>query len=130
VGFVIVFAISIAVGVLVYRVTGGEGSARNTGFEPEASSDPLPTPPPMPQDVPEDVREWSGVAASNDPVDPDMVQLAPGTAVPVVGTRLSWHSRLGGVLGLIVAVGIGAVAVALAAYAAGSMLARLVGVAG
>ena len=59
------------------------------------------------------------------------MELSPEAgSIPVVGARPSWHSRLGGALGLLVAVGLGAIAIAGTLYLAGTMIARLISNAG
>jgi hypothetical protein len=127
-GWVILLLISTAVGALVYYLTGASSSvggahatSSRTGFGfggvAEAST----------VAAPDDVREWAGGEVAPRPGTPARVELAPETTVPVVGSGLSWHSRLNGVLGLVVAVGLGAAAIALAMYGLGSMIVRLIG---
>jgi hypothetical protein len=128
VGFLIVLAIAVTVGVLVYRLTdGGEPTAEpieDTAFA-TGSSAPV-------AGRPSDVEEWAGGEVEpphrGTPAGaPRRVELSPEAgSIPVVGVRPSWHSRLNGAMGLIVAVGLGAIAIAGALYLAGSMVARLI----
>ena len=139
-GFLIVIAIAVTVGVLVYRLTdGGEPApgALEDGPSPEpaaASSGGQATA----VTTPSDVEEWAGGdvdspgrARPTPPQGPRRVELSPEAgSIPVVGARPSWHSRLGGALGLLVAVGLGAIAIAGTLYLAGTMIARLISNAG
>ena len=84
-------------------------------------------------EAPSDVHEWAGgdvdlpsrAAAAAE--GPRRVELsAEAGSIPVVSTRQSWHSRLNGAMGLILAVGLGAIAIAAALYVGGTMIARLV----
>jgi hypothetical protein len=52
--------------------------------------------------------------------------VSPETSIPVVATPRSWQARLSGALGLVVAIGIGAIAIALTLYGIGMLIARLV----
>lgn len=127
-GWVIMLLISAAVGGLVYYLTGASlaiGGAHaapsRTGFEGGGVAEVTSVA------APEDVREWAGGEVAPRPGTPARVELAPDTTVPVVGSGLSWHSRLNGVLGLLVAVGLGAAAIAFAMYGLGSLIVRLIG---
>ncbi|HEX6843618.1 MAG TPA: hypothetical protein VF235_00750 [Actinomycetota bacterium] len=51
----------------------------------------------------------------------------PGDYVPVTGWRPDWQSRLTGLLGLLLAVLLGAAAIALASYLGGRFVVRLLG---
>jgi hypothetical protein len=127
-GTLVVLAAAIAVGVLVYRLTAGGGDA-------EGAEDPGATA--------GDVSEWSGeeavaghaggVGAAPMPTGPPQRGAAvsdrpaiPDGYIPVAPASPSWHARLGGLMGLVIAVGAGAIALALSLYAIGSLIARLV----
>ncbi|HEY6566317.1 MAG TPA: hypothetical protein VI341_02265 [Actinomycetota bacterium] len=96
-GLIIVFAIAVAVGVIVFRLTGGGEVGVNE--EPTAGVS-------------------AGAASTR-------LQVSPDTAIPVVTARRSWHSRLNGALGLVIAIGVGAVAIALTIYGIGMLIARI-----
>ena len=137
-GFVIVLAIAVTVGVLVYRLTAPPNDVPDAGFERRDE-------PAAAAVVPDDVREWTGgdteprpgasdasgatgasPETSGEP-GPARVELSPDAgSIPVVRTRPSWHSRLNGAMGLVVAIGIGAAAIALALYLVGTTIARMV----
>jgi hypothetical protein len=111
-GLVIVFAIAVAVGVIVFRLTGGG----------------------VPASQPDDVMPWAGgeVAERRAPearapsaASSTRIQVSPETEIPVVTARRSWHSRLNGALGLVVLIGIGAVAIAFGLYGIGMLIARI-----
>ena len=115
-GTVVVLVVAAAVGVLVYRLTAGDG-------RPADDQD---------QALPgtgADVSEWRGETdtASDGGGDASTV---PEGYIPVAPGAPSWHSRLGGLMGLVIAVGAGAIALALALYAIGELIARLVSSAG
>jgi hypothetical protein len=126
-GTLVVLAAAIAVGVLVYRLTAGGGDAEGAedpgaagdvsewsggeavaGHAGEAGAAPMPTGSPQ-----------RGAAVSDRPAIPDGY-------IPVAPASPSWHARLGGLMGLVIAVGAGAIALALSLYAIGSLIARLV----
>lgn len=117
-GFAIVILVSVAVGMVVYRLT--ERAPDTASVERRA-----------PQAEPE-VSDTGGWASEFPPRSragdgPDRVQLNREVpAIPVVRTRPSWHSRLNGAMGLVVAVGFGAIAIAFALYALGSFLVKLI----
>jgi hypothetical protein len=64
----------------------------------------------------------TGAGGSGTPAPPP-----PGDYVPVTGWRPDWQSRLTGLLGLLLAVVLGAAAIAIAAYAGGRFLVRMLG---
>jgi hypothetical protein len=122
VGIVIVLAIAVTVGVLVYRLTDSGDVATQVEI-------------PLPEAAPDDVLQWAGgevgdrdvVAAGEAPdSDPARLRVSPETEIPVVSARRSWSSRLSGGLGLVVAIGVGAVAIALTLYVLGTLVARLI----
>lgn len=97
-GYLLIIAISMGVGVLVYRYTESlpspEQAERAWGAEPAPAAEPrAPAPPPT---------NFERLSISHD--------------------RLTWHDRLIGTFGLIVAVAVAAAAVALGLYLAGSAL--------
>jgi hypothetical protein len=101
VGYLIVFVVAAAVGVAVYAITLREGLQ------------PAPAAPP---------GGGTGAGASETAAPP-----SDGTYVSVSGGTPDWQSRLTGLLGLVVAVVVGAVAMATIAYMAVSAIVRLVG---
>ena len=140
-GFLIVIAIAVTVGVLVYRLTDGGESAVGTpedGLAPQLTAKATAGGQATAAAAPSDVGEWAGGdvdppgrARPTPPQGPRRVELSPEAgSIPVVGARPSWHSRLGGALGLLVAVGLGAIAIAGTLYLAGTMIARLISNAG
>lgn len=98
VGYVLIIALSVAVGVVVYRAS---------GRVPVVEHDP---------------RMWAGTAAERGapPGPPTNFE-----RLSVSRERLSWHDRAIGVLGLVVAVAIGAAALASALYLVGRVAAAL-----
>lgn len=51
---------------------------------------------------------------------------APGTAyIPVLRTRGSWQGRLGGIMGLVIAVAVAAATIAFALYEAGHFISKM-----
>ena len=140
-GFLIVIAIAVTVGVLVYRLTDGGEPAAGTleeGPSPEVATTATAGGQVSAATTPSDVEEWAGGdvdspgrARPGPSPGPRRVELSPEAgSIPVVGARPSWHSRLGGALGLLVAVGLGAIAIAGTLYLAGTMIARLISNAG
>lgn len=94
-GYVLLIAISVGVGVGVYRLTGN-----------------LPV-------VEQGPEPWMGAAPA------EQAAPAPPTnfeRLSISHDRLSWHDRIIGSLGLVVAVAVGAAALAFALYLAGSTL--------
>lgn len=113
-GTLLVLVIAVGVGVLVYRLTAGpdpveaQGSgdpdarapeAGDAGAVPEGDA----TTPPQP----------------GHPVEP------PEGYIPVAPGRASWHSRLGGAMGLVIAVAVGAIALALSVWALVEFVSRM-----
>ena len=128
----LVVAIAVAVGVLVYRLT--------------ASGDPSPSPvgsrSPEPRSEGEmwaggevideqsgegrDEREAGGDAAGRGiAAPPEPRPDALEGYIPVGASATSWHARLGGAMGLVIAVAIGAIGLALSLWALVSLVARL-----
>ncbi|HJR97863.1 MAG TPA: hypothetical protein VJ979_08150 [Actinomycetota bacterium] len=97
-GTVLVVTIAVGVGVLVYRLTaGGEDAA-------------------VPSD--DDAAAWAGEPPER-PIE------VPDGYIRVAGGRPSWHARLGGAMGLVIAVAVGAIGLAVSLWAVVSFLARL-----
>jgi hypothetical protein len=99
VGYVLIFALSVAVGVVVYRASGR-----------------IPV-------VERDPRMWTETA----PADPATPPRPPTNfeRLSISYDRLTWHDRAIGVLGLVVTVAIGAAALASALYLVGRAAAAL-----
>ena len=104
-GMLLVIAIAVAVGVLVFRLTaGGEDRV------PEAAD---------PATVPAEGAAWT---------DDEVGEARPTGAqsyVLVEPGGPSWHARLGGAMGLMIAVAAGAIALALSLWALVNFVARL-----
>jgi len=76
---------------------------------------------------PADAGEWQGgTAGAGGP--PTAMQ--PGSYVPVTPSEPSWHSRMGGVMGLVIAVTIAALGIAFALYMVGQTIVHLIHSAG
>jgi hypothetical protein len=111
VGTLLVLAIAVGVGVLVYRLTATEpveapGAGEHGGREPGTGDSTTST-----GDHP---------AAAGPPE-----RVAPEGYIPVVPGRANWHSRLGGAMGLVIAVAVGAVALALSVWALVEFISRM-----
>jgi hypothetical protein len=97
-GTVLVVTIAVGVGVLVYRLTAGGEEA--------------------PRPVDDDAAAWTGESSERSIEVPDgYIRVASG--------KPSWHARLGGAMGLLIAVAVGAIGLAVSLWAVGSFLARL-----
>lgn len=118
-------AVAVGVGVLVYRLTAGgeeltptepakgtadDGFAR-TGEEPSAARAEATRPPSTAEQPAQEAR-------------------VPEGYIPVTGGAASWHDRLGGAMGLVIAVAVGAIALALSLWAVVVLVARLASGAG
>jgi len=101
VGYVIVFVVAVGVGVAVFFATlRGVGPIGSFGF-----------------------GETSPAAAAGPPPDP-----GPGMSyVPVQESRHDWQARLTGVLGLLVAVAVAGIALAISLYGIGVLIGKLFG---
>jgi hypothetical protein len=98
-GYVLIIAISVAVGVGVYRLTAN-----------------LPV-----LDLEQEQEMWAGAEAA----PAEQAPPPPPTnfeRLSISHDRLTWHDRIIGSLGLLVAVAVGAAILAFAAYLAGSTL--------
>lgn len=117
---VLVLAIAVAVGVLVYRLTAG-GDDRPGRAETAAPG------------TDDDVGRWTGGEAppaasspsTRSPALRERSAAAPPGYIPVAPGVPSWRARLGGVMGLVIAVAVGAIALALSLWALVSFVARL-----
>lgn len=121
-GTVLVLAIAVAVGVLVYRLTAGGGEPTGT-VEPTT---------PGPDD---EVGGWgggeTGARRSTGTMAPTERRAeVPEGYIPVASGGPSWHARLGGAMGLVIAVAIGAILLAFSLWALVSVVSRLVSDAG
>jgi hypothetical protein len=115
---ILVLLIACAVGTFVYWLTLRLG----LGHAPE---------------VPGDVQEWQGTQSGPEPMSSipveayDAPQSPPGGAyLPVTPGRPSWQSRMGGLMGLVIAVILAAGAGAFALYAVGHLIGQLLRSAG
>jgi hypothetical protein len=100
--YIMVLLIAVGVGIAVYLVVLRLGA--NDG-------------------PPADVGEWRETAPPP-PAQPE------GSYVPVAPSSPSWHSRVGGVMGLVIAVTVAALGIAFGLYLVGHMVAHLVHSAG
>ena len=112
-GTVLVVLIAVAVGVLVFRLTAG-------GMEPTRSAEPAT---PGPDD---EVGVWSGGEGDTRSASAERRTEVPEGYIPVAPGAPSWHARLGGAMGLVIAVAIGAIALAFSLWAFVSFVSRLV----
>ena len=112
-GTVLVLAIAVGVGVLVYRLTaaGDQGSGLVEPSTTGSDEEPVWTG--------EERRAPSAAAA------PQRSLEAPEGYIPVSSGAPSWHTRLGGAMGLVIAVAVGAIALAFSLWALMSFIARL-----
>jgi hypothetical protein len=109
-GTLLVLMIAVGVGVLVYRLTAGPDATEALGsVDPETG----------------DEAAWSGGDATT-PKQPDRPVEPPEGYIPVAPGRASWHSRLGGAMGLVIAVAVGAIALALSVWALVEFVSRMV----
>jgi hypothetical protein len=100
VGYVLILALSVAVGVVVYRASGR-----------------VPV-------VERDARSWTATAHEVDPDAPPR-PLTNFERLSVSRERVTWHDRAIGILGLLVTVAVGAAALAWAIYLVGRAVAAL-----
>jgi hypothetical protein len=91
VGYLLIISLSVAVGVIVYRST---------------ANDPVSEP---------DPKMWAGAAPAEQPPRPTNFE-----RLSISSDRLTWHDRLAGGLGLVVAVAVGAATLAFAMYLMGT----------
>ncbi|CAN5721181.1 hypothetical protein BH18ACT17_BH18ACT17_06870 [soil metagenome] len=115
-GTVLVLAIAVGVGVLVYRLTAGGGEVTSVAD-------------PVPPATDDDVGRWAGgevpSSGSAGSVATRERREAPEGYIQVSPGSPSWNSRLGGAMGLVIAVAVGAIALALSLWALVSVVARL-----
>ena len=108
-GTLLVLVIAVGVGVLVYRLTAGPDAVEAQGsVDPETG----------------DEAAWSGGDATT-PTQPDRPDEPREGYIPVAPGRASWHSRLGGAMGLVIAVAVGAIALALSVWALVELVSRM-----
>ena len=104
-GYVLVVVIAVAAGCGVYAV------AMQVGAPPPRSRD---------------VDEWKGTGRPvAEPAEPEDMGAEPGYAPVAPPDIPSWHSRLNGTMGLVLAVSLAAVTLAIALYQVGHLIARL-----
>ncbi len=120
-GTVLVVAIAVAVGVLVYRLTAGGGEPTGTVEPTTPGAD-------------DDVGGWGGetgaTRSTGTMAPPERRTEVPDGYIPVASGGPSWHARLGGAMGLVIAVAIGAILLAFSLWALVSVVSRLVSDAG
>ncbi|MGZ5294562.1 MAG: hypothetical protein ACXWH5_11305 [Actinomycetota bacterium] len=114
-GYVIVLLLAALAGGLVYwasmRYSGAAGVSDNDGSSMRAEDD---------ADEGRETRPANGADTGGTPTP------TPGTAyIPVMPTRGSWQSRLGGVMGLVIAIVIAAATAAFVLYQAGHLITKL-----
>lgn len=103
-GYVLVVLIAIAAGYGVYVLAMQMGA-----------------PPPRTRDV----EDWKGTQPRATETEPEDAAIQPGYAPVAPPDTPSWHSRLNGTLGLVVAVSIAAVTLAIAIYQVGHLISRM-----
>jgi hypothetical protein len=103
-GYVLVVLIAIAAGYGVYVLAMQMGA-----------------PPPRSRDV----DDWKGTQPRAGEAEPEDAAIQPGYAPVAPPESPSWHSRLNGTLGLVVAVSIAAVTLAIAIYQVGHLISRM-----
>lgn len=78
-----------------------------------------------------DVAEWQGTGlvppepGAAPQAQPSIPMGTGGSYIPVSAGSPSWQARVGGIMGLVVAVGVASLMLAFALYEAGTMIARL-----
>ena len=121
VGLVLVVAIAVAVGVLVYRLT-ADGDPSPSAADPRSEGEMWAGG----EVIGEQRGEAGGNAAGRGiAAPPEPGPDAPEGYIPVGASATSWHARLGGAMGLVIAVAIGAIGLALSLWAVVSLVARL-----
>ena len=107
VGTLLVLVIAVGVGVLVYRLTAGPEAVGAPGAPDPDAGEP---------------DTWTGGGSTpppEHPVEP------PEGYIPVAPGKASWHARLGGAMGLVIAVAVGAIALALSVWALVELVSRM-----
>ena len=107
-GTLLVLVIAVGVGVLVYRLTAGPESIGATGAQDPEAGEP---------------GAWTEGGAT--PPPPDRPVEPPEGYIPVAPGKASWHARLGGAMGLVIAVAVGAIALALSVWALVEFVSRM-----
>ncbi len=108
----LIVAIAVGVGVLVFRLTGGVPAPPphvSAGGQGRAADRPEP-----------------GDAEPQPPLFPDERPGAPEGYIRVETSSTPWSARLGGAMGLVIAIGIGAITLALSVWGLISLVARMV----
>ncbi len=107
VGILLVLVIAVGVGVLVYRLTAGpEAMGAPAAQDPETGE-------------PDTWTEGGAMPPPDLPVEP------PEGYIPVAPGKADWHARLGGAMGLVIAVAVGAIALALSVWALVEFVSRM-----
>jgi hypothetical protein len=116
VGTVLVVIVAVGVGVLVFRLTAG-------GEEPIREAEET--------RAPGGIGAWAGGAPTPPAEQPsERAPEVPAGYIPVASGAPSWHARLGGAMGLVIAVAVGAIALALSLWGIAALVGRLVSDAG
>lgn len=108
----LIVAIAVGVGVLVFRITGGV--------------------PPPPRHASQEVGQaasWPGTGPEPQPQPPLFPDDRPGPPEGYIRVETSptpWSARLGGAMGLVIAIGIGAITLALSVWGLITLVARMV----
>lgn len=105
-GTLLVLVIAVGVGVLVYRLTAGPEAAGG-GQDLDAGG----------------ADTWTEGGAT--PPPPDRPVEPPEGYIPVAPGKAGWHARLGGAMGLVIAVAVGAIALALSVWALVEFVSRM-----
>lgn len=109
-GLALVVAIAVGVGVLVYRLTATSAMSPSPVDDPGAAET-------TPED---DAGAWAGgevgVGSEGEALE---------GYIRVGASTTSWHNRLSGAMGLVIAVGVGTIVLALALWGLVSLIARL-----
>jgi hypothetical protein len=121
-GYVIVLLLAVAAGGLVYWA-----SMRFAGeADPSRADDPPASGTPRPGE-----RGSASASADDGGTDDGDLEAPPGNGlpgtayIPVVSARGSWQGRLGGVMGLVIAVVVAAATIAFVLYEAGHIISKL-----
>ena len=105
-GTLLVLVIAVGVGVLVYRLTAGPEAIGATGAQDPEAGDP---------------GAWTEGGATT----PERPVELPEGYIPVAPVKAGWHARLGGAMGLVIAVAVGAIALALSVWALVEFVSRM-----
>lgn len=120
-GYIIVVALALAVGALVYLVSMRLGDATDSTDRAGPRMRPAKT-----RADPLGRRADPSLPEAPLPLEPSVAsEGGGGSYIPVSGGRPSWQSRLNGAMGLVVAISVAAITLAIALYEAGSLIVRL-----